>query len=202
EAPRALRPPELGGRALADAERVGLSPCRGHVIPSIFRREFLGCEESATAGRQPRACASSPAAQCRFELSSIPSAATTDSTIPARRDQGRSISAEYTLDAARTCLVTPDSFRFGQQYCGRALARLRLTRRRHPKRKGNGGMPSATTPDTLIRQTVAAMRTLAGAHPGFRPVHAKGLICSGTFRGARIGPSSSWDDSMSRASRR
>jgi catalase len=28
------------------------------------------------------------------------------------------------------------------------------------------------------------MRALAGAHPGFRPVHAKGIVCSGTFRGA------------------
>ena len=27
------------------------------------------------------------------------------------------------------------------------------------------------------------MRTLAGPHPGHRPVHAKGLVCSGTFRG-------------------
>ncbi|HEV8464804.1 MAG TPA: catalase family peroxidase [Pseudolabrys sp.] len=26
------------------------------------------------------------------------------------------------------------------------------------------------------------MRTLAGPHPGFRPVHAKGIVCSGTFR--------------------
>src|SRR5262249_56726019 len=116
-----------------------------------------------------QAAAPPPAPHGRFESPSIPPAATTDSTIPARRDQGRSISAEYTLDAARTCLVTPDSFRFGQQYCGRALARLRLTRRRHPKRKGNGSMPSATTPDTLIRQTVAAMRTLAAARPRAPP---------------------------------
>jgi catalase len=28
------------------------------------------------------------------------------------------------------------------------------------------------------------MRALAGLHPGFRPVHAKGVVCSGTFRGA------------------
>ena len=25
----------------------------------------------------------------------------------------------------------------------------------------------------------------AGAHPGFRPVHAKGIVCAGTFRGTR-----------------
>ena len=45
-------------------------------------------------------------------------------------------------------------------------------------------MPSATSPDPVIRQIVDAMRALAGPHPGFRPVHAKGLVCSGTFRGA------------------
>jgi catalase len=43
-------------------------------------------------------------------------------------------------------------------------------------------MPTSATPDTVIRQIVDAMRALAGPHPGFRPVHAKGLVCSGTFR--------------------
>ena len=33
-----------------------------------------------------------------------------------------------------------------------------------------------------IAQLVETMRTLAGSHPGFRPVHAKGIVCSGTFR--------------------
>jgi len=28
------------------------------------------------------------------------------------------------------------------------------------------------------------MRALAGRHPGFRAVHAKGIVCSGTFRGS------------------
>ncbi len=32
------------------------------------------------------------------------------------------------------------------------------------------------------------MRTLAGPHPGFRPVHAKGLVCSGTFRASADAP--------------
>jgi catalase len=32
------------------------------------------------------------------------------------------------------------------------------------------------------------MRALAGSHPGFRPVHAKGTVCSGTFSGAPDGP--------------
>lgn len=43
-------------------------------------------------------------------------------------------------------------------------------------------MATAATPDPIIRQIVDAMRALAGPHPGFRPVHAKGLVCSGTFR--------------------
>jgi catalase len=37
---------------------------------------------------------------------------------------------------------------------------------------------------TVIAQLVEAMRALAGSHPGFRPAHAKGMVCSGTFRGA------------------
>jgi catalase len=43
-------------------------------------------------------------------------------------------------------------------------------------------VPIPATPDTVIRQIVDAMRALAGPHLGFRPVHAKGLVCSGTFR--------------------
>jgi catalase len=34
----------------------------------------------------------------------------------------------------------------------------------------------------LLEQIVTALRTLAGPHPGFRPAHAKGLLCEGTFR--------------------
>ena len=48
-----------------------------------------------------------------------------------------------------------------------------------------------TTPsarDTVIRQIVETMRLLAGPHPGFRPVHAKGVVCSGTFRGSAAAP--------------
>jgi catalase len=40
---------------------------------------------------------------------------------------------------------------------------------------------SAASPD-VVAQLVETMRTLAGPHPGFRPVHAKGIVCSGTFR--------------------
>ena len=49
-------------------------------------------------------------------------------------------------------------------------------------------MPTSATPEPVIRQIVEAMRTLAGPHPGFRPVHAKGLVCSGTFRASTEAP--------------
>jgi catalase len=45
-------------------------------------------------------------------------------------------------------------------------------------------MSSSSTPQTVIAQLVETMRALAGPHPGFRPVHAKGIVCAGTFRGA------------------
>ena len=45
-------------------------------------------------------------------------------------------------------------------------------------------MSESVTPSTVITQLVETMRALAGSHPGFRPVHAKGIVCSGTFRGA------------------
>ncbi|HTO09962.1 MAG TPA: catalase family peroxidase [Candidatus Binatia bacterium] len=35
---------------------------------------------------------------------------------------------------------------------------------------------------TVVAQLVETMRKLAGSHPGFRPVHAKGIVCAGTFR--------------------
>jgi catalase len=41
---------------------------------------------------------------------------------------------------------------------------------------------SAASP-TVVAQLVETMRALAGPHLGFRPVHAKGLVCSGMFRG-------------------
>jgi hypothetical protein len=34
----------------------------------------------------------------------------------------------------------------------------------------------------VIAQLIEAMRALPGSYPGFRPVHAKGIVCSGTFR--------------------
>jgi len=45
-------------------------------------------------------------------------------------------------------------------------------------------MSSSSTPQTVFAQLVETMRALAGPHPGFRPVHAKCIVCAGTFRGA------------------
>ena len=45
-------------------------------------------------------------------------------------------------------------------------------------------MSESAAPPTVIAEIVETMRALAGSHPGFRPVHAKGIVCSGTFRGA------------------
>ena len=35
--------------------------------------------------------------------------------------------------------------------------------------------------DTLIRELLESLDNLFGLHPGFRPVHAKGVMCSGAF---------------------
>ena len=43
-------------------------------------------------------------------------------------------------------------------------------------------MSVPATSQAVIAQLVEAMRALAGPHAGFRPVHAKGLVCAGTFR--------------------
>ena len=43
------------------------------------------------------------------------------------------------------------------------------------------GSPASAT---VVAQLVETQRALAGPHPGFRPVHAKGIVCSGTFRAA------------------
>jgi catalase len=45
-------------------------------------------------------------------------------------------------------------------------------------------MSESAASRTVIAEIVETMRALAGSHPGFRPVHAKGIVCSGTFRGA------------------
>ena len=42
--------------------------------------------------------------------------------------------------------------------------------------------PQSLTPDSpLIKDLLAAFDQVFGLHPGFRPVHAKGLMCTGTF---------------------
>ena len=45
-------------------------------------------------------------------------------------------------------------------------------------------MSESTAPRSVVAEIIETMRKLAGPHPGFRPVHAKGIVCSGTFRGA------------------
>src|SRR5437868_9233786 len=43
-------------------------------------------------------------------------------------------------------------------------------------------MPTGTIANpTLARELLDALDSLSGLHPGFRPAHAKGLMCSGTF---------------------
>jgi len=41
--------------------------------------------------------------------------------------------------------------------------------------------PGTITNPTLAQQLLDALDALSGLHPGFRPAHAKGLMCSGTF---------------------
>ena len=43
-------------------------------------------------------------------------------------------------------------------------------------------MSGSTAPGSVAAQLVETMRALAGSHPGFRAAHAKGIVCSGTFR--------------------
>src|SRR5215469_9988229 len=43
-------------------------------------------------------------------------------------------------------------------------------------------MPAGTiTNPTLAQQLLDAFDAMGGVHPGYRPAHAKGLMCSGTF---------------------
>src|SRR5207247_8184487 len=43
-------------------------------------------------------------------------------------------------------------------------------------------MPASTYKNlALAEQLLGALDALSGLHPGFRPAHAKGLMCSGTF---------------------
>ncbi len=47
---------------------------------------------------------------------------------------------------------------------------------------GENRMPTGTISNpTLAQQLLDAFDQLQGVHPGFRPAHAKGLMCSGTF---------------------
>ena len=42
-------------------------------------------------------------------------------------------------------------------------------------------MSASAASKTVVAQLVETMRALAGSHPGFRPAHAKGIVCSGAF---------------------
>lgn len=46
---------------------------------------------------------------------------------------------------------------------------------------------SAAT-DTFVKEVLAAFDAVFGMHAGFRPVHAKGVMCSGTFTPAAAAP--------------
>ncbi len=47
----------------------------------------------------------------------------------------------------------------------------------------------APEPQTVYEQLVDTMYTVAGTHPGYRAVHAKGVVCEGMFRPAPGAPS-------------
>src|SRR5213596_1009955 len=52
--------------------------------------------------------------------------------------------------------------------------------------KDSTQMPTRTlTNPALAQQLLDALDALFGLHPGFRPAHAKGLMCSGTFTPSR-----------------
>src|SRR5215471_19569972 len=43
-------------------------------------------------------------------------------------------------------------------------------------------MPGSGATRNVIDEIVTTMRKLSGPHPGFRPVHAKGIVCTGRFK--------------------
>lgn len=45
-------------------------------------------------------------------------------------------------------------------------------------------MTSPTAPGGVHAQLVETLRALAGSHPGYRVAHAKGVVCTGSFRAA------------------
>jgi catalase len=49
-------------------------------------------------------------------------------------------------------------------------------------------MSGSAASRSVIAELVETMRTLTGPHPGFRPVHAKGIVCSGTFHASAGAP--------------
>ncbi len=43
------------------------------------------------------------------------------------------------------------------------------------------GVSAATEKDSINEQLVDALNAIFGSHPGYRPLHAKGVVCEGTF---------------------
>ena len=88
----------------------------------------------------------------------------------------------------RIAIVVAELVKLRSQYrlTGADIRSARIPRR--PAGKEARDMPTSATPERVIRQIVEAMRTLAGPHPGLRPVHAKGLVCSGAFRASADAP--------------
>ena len=43
-------------------------------------------------------------------------------------------------------------------------------------------MAATSSVKSVAEQIVDVQRALAGPHPGYRPVHAKGIVCLGTFK--------------------
>ena len=105
-----------------------------------------------------------------------------------RRVQQADINRERGLADGRRGRASP-AVHGVQRVCERRMASAGIRRdARVPPRvakvlrtKRSPTMSESAAP---IAQIVETMRALAGPHPGFRPVHAKGLVCHGTFRGA------------------
>jgi catalase len=45
----------------------------------------------------------------------------------------------------------------------------------------NSGMRTAAQQDSINEQLVDALNAIFGSHPGYRPLHAKGIVCKGAF---------------------
>src|SRR5213593_1548601 len=65
-----------------------------------------------------------------------------------------------------------------------AMSKTGLQSSYNQRKQRDANMPTKTgtiTNPALAQQLLDALDALSGLHPGFRPAHAKGLMCSGTF---------------------